>query len=98
MRAINPDAAKSEGDAAARDARAKKILRETYKGEELKGKNVVPGLEERWDRPLEEHLGYFGQRQTALGTVRLYEFDFDGSRGRSYTAALTLPLDDQSIG
>ena len=37
-------------------------------------------------------------KHDALGTVRLYEFDFDGSRGRSYTAALTLPLDDQSIG
>ena len=57
LRAINPDAAKNEGDAAARDARAKKILGETYKGEELKGKNVVPGLGERWDRPLEEQLG-----------------------------------------
>lgn len=57
LRAINPEAAKSEGDAAARDARAKKILRETYKGEELKGKNVLPGLGERWDRPIEEQLG-----------------------------------------
>jgi hypothetical protein len=28
-----------------------------YKGEELKGKNVVPGLGERWDRPPEEQLG-----------------------------------------
>lgn len=36
---------------------------------------------------------FLGQRQTALGTVRIYEFDFDGGRGRSYTAALTLPLD-----
>ena len=35
---------------------------------------------------------FLGQRQTALGTVRLYEFDFDGGRGRSYAAALTLPL------
>lgn len=35
---------------------------------------------------------FLGQRQTALGAVRLYEFDFDGARGRSYTAALTLPL------
>ncbi len=57
LRAINPEAAKSEGDAAARDARAKKILRELYKGEELKGKDVLPGLEERWDRPIEEQLG-----------------------------------------
>jgi hypothetical protein len=57
LRAINPDAAKSEGDAAARDGRAKKILREMYKGEELKGKDVLPGLGERWDRPIEERLG-----------------------------------------
>lgn len=35
---------------------------------------------------------FLGQRQTALGLVRLYEFDFDGARGRSYAAALTLPL------
>jgi hypothetical protein len=28
----------------------------------------------------------------ALGAVRLYEFDFDGGRGRSYPAALTLPF------
>ncbi|ABE65078.1 conserved hypothetical protein (plasmid) [Nitrobacter hamburgensis X14] len=35
---------------------------------------------------------FLGQRQTALGSVRLYEFDFDGGRGRSYAPALTLPL------
>jgi hypothetical protein len=35
---------------------------------------------------------FLGQRQTALGPVRLYEFDFNGERSRSYTAALTLPL------
>lgn len=57
LRAINPDAAKNDGDAAARDERAKKILREMYKGEELQGKDAVPGLGERWDRPLEEQLG-----------------------------------------
>jgi hypothetical protein len=34
---------------------------------------------------------FLGQRQTAVGPIRLYEFDFDGSR-RSYTAALTLPV------
>lgn len=33
-----------------------------------------------------------GQRQAALGAVRLYEFDFDGDRGRSYTPAISLPL------
>jgi hypothetical protein len=35
---------------------------------------------------------FLGQRQTILGPVRLYEFDFDGGRDRSYTPALTLPL------
>ncbi|MFN5485942.1 MAG: SAVED domain-containing protein [Bradyrhizobium sp.] len=35
---------------------------------------------------------FLGQRRTALGPVRLYEFDFDGGRGRSYMPALTLPL------
>jgi hypothetical protein len=49
LRAINPAAAKNEGDAAARDARTKKILREMYKEEELNAKNVVPSLGERWD-------------------------------------------------
>ncbi|MPZ57428.1 MAG: SAVED domain-containing protein [Rhizobiales bacterium] len=35
---------------------------------------------------------FLGQRQPALGSVRLYEFDFDGGRGRSYTPSLTLPV------
>jgi hypothetical protein len=56
LRAINPAAAKNEGDAAARDARAKKLLGEMFKGEAIKGKNVVPGLSERWGRPVEQQL------------------------------------------
>jgi hypothetical protein len=56
LRAINPAAAKNEGDTAARDARAKKLLREMFKGEEIKGKNIVPGLGERWGRPIERQL------------------------------------------
>ena len=38
---------------------------------------------------------FLGQRQTALGMIRLYEFDFDGARERSYTAALSLPLQNK---
>lgn len=38
---------------------------------------------------------YFGQRQRVIGPVHLYEFDFDGERGRSYTLALTLPVKPQ---
>jgi hypothetical protein len=33
-----------------------------------------------------------GQRQPVLGRLRLYEFDFEGGRDRSYAPALTLPL------
>jgi hypothetical protein len=56
LRAINPAAAKNEGDAAARDARAKKLLGEMFKGEHIKDKNLVPGLGERWGRPVEQQL------------------------------------------
>jgi hypothetical protein len=35
---------------------------------------------------------FFGQRRSILGQVRLYEFDFDGARDRSYMPALTLPI------
>ncbi len=41
---------------------------------------------------------FLGQRQPALGSVRLYEFDFDGGRGRSYTPALTLPVTHRNGG
>ena len=56
LRAINPAAAHDEGDAAARDARAKKILGDMFRGQQIKGKNVVPGLGERWGRPVEQQL------------------------------------------
>lgn len=35
---------------------------------------------------------FMGQRQPVLGRVRLYEFDFEGGRDRSYRPALTLPV------
>lgn len=35
---------------------------------------------------------FLGQQQPILGRVRLYEFDFEGGRGGSYSASLTLPL------
>jgi hypothetical protein len=35
---------------------------------------------------------FLGQRQTVLGPVRLYEFDFEGLRGRTYAPALSLPI------
>jgi len=56
LRAIDPAAGRNEGDAAARDARAKKILRDLVKGEPIANANVVPGLDERWGRPVEEQL------------------------------------------
>lgn len=36
---------------------------------------------------------FLGQRQPSLGPLRLYEFDFEGSRDRSYVLALTLPAE-----
>ena len=35
---------------------------------------------------------FLGQQQSVLGRVRLYEFDFEGGRGGSYSASLTLPI------
>lgn len=35
---------------------------------------------------------FLGQRQPILGRARLYEFDFEGGRDRSYAPALTLPV------
>lgn len=54
LRGINPEKAKNEGDAAARDARARKLLREMLKGEEIAAVNVVPGLEDRWNQAAEQ--------------------------------------------
>ena len=57
LRAINPAVARDESDAEAREARAKKVLGDMFKGEQLKGKDVVPGLGERWGRPIEQQIG-----------------------------------------
>lgn len=35
---------------------------------------------------------FLGQQQPILGRVRLYEFDFEGGHGGSYSASLTLPI------
>jgi hypothetical protein len=35
---------------------------------------------------------FLGQRRVVLGAVRLYEFDFEGGRNRSYVPSLSLPL------
>ena len=32
------------------------MLAEMFKGEQITGKNVVPGLGERWGRPVEQQL------------------------------------------
>jgi hypothetical protein len=53
LRAIDPAAGKSGGDAAARDARARKVLAEMLKGEKIASANVVPGLGDRWSQPVE---------------------------------------------
>ena len=35
---------------------------------------------------------FLGRRQAALGSVHLYEYDFDGQRDRSYRRSISLPL------
>ncbi len=39
---------------------------------------------------------FTGQRQVALGSVRLYEFDFEGTREGTYCPSLTLPINHSS--
>jgi len=39
---------------------------------------------------------FLGQRQVALGRVKIYEFDFEGGRGGSYMPSLVLPLAESS--
>ena len=56
LRAINPAAARNKGDAAAREARAKAILGDMFRREQIVKVNVVPGLGERWGRPVEKQL------------------------------------------
>ena len=40
---------------------------------------------------------FLGQRQTAIGPVTLYEFDFEGGRGGSYEPSLSLPVANPSV-
>lgn len=40
---------------------------------------------------------FLGQRQAALGTVHLYEYDFDGQRDRSYRRSISLPLRTSAV-
>lgn len=35
---------------------------------------------------------FLGQQQLLMGPIRLYEFDFDGGRDRSYSPSLSLPI------
>jgi len=56
LRAIDPNAGKNEKDAAAREARLRKVLAEIYRGEEIPDDQIIPGLGERWGRPKEEQI------------------------------------------
>jgi hypothetical protein len=57
LRALDPNAGHNEKDAAAREARLKKVLAEIYKGEEIPEDQIIPGLGERWGRPKREQIG-----------------------------------------
>jgi len=56
LRAMDPKAGRDEKDAAARAARAKKILKDTFKGEEIPKDAMLPGLGERWGRSEGEQM------------------------------------------
>src|SRR5882724_9400591 len=47
LRAMDPNAGHNEKDAAAREARLKKVLAEIYRGEEIPEDQIIPGLGER---------------------------------------------------
>jgi hypothetical protein len=52
IRAINPAAGHDECDAAARLAKQRNFLADMYKVEEIPGAQMMPGLGERWGRPM----------------------------------------------
>lgn len=61
----------------------------------------IRGFQSAADRPFTTHLFlaspgglsfFLGQRQPALGHLVLYEYDFEGTRGGSYTPSLSLPV------
>jgi hypothetical protein len=56
LRAIKPAAGRNERDAALRAARDKKIAGEMLRGEKIPQDAVVPGLGERWNRPVAEQM------------------------------------------
>jgi len=56
LRAIDPNAGRSEKDVAARAAQAKRILGGMFKGEQIPEDAVMPGLGERWGRPKAEQM------------------------------------------
>jgi hypothetical protein len=56
IRAIDPAAGRDDRDAVARLAKQRKFLAAMYKGEEIADAQVMPGLGERWGRPLAQQL------------------------------------------
>jgi hypothetical protein len=56
LRAINPDAGRDEKDITARAAQAKRVLGGIFKGEQIPGDAIMPGLGERWGRPKAEQM------------------------------------------
>lgn len=57
LRALDPNAGREERDAKHRLARRDKIKAELLHGGQIPQDAVIPGLGERWNRPIEEHVG-----------------------------------------
>jgi hypothetical protein len=56
LRAMNPAAGRDERDVAAREARRKKMRGQMLHGEQIPQDAVIPGMGERWSRPVEEQM------------------------------------------
>jgi hypothetical protein len=56
MRSMRPTAGRDERDKTLRHARGKKLLAETLKGAQIPKDATIPGMGERWGRPIEEQV------------------------------------------
>lgn len=56
LRKVDPKAGRDERDAAAREAGAKKLASALRRGEQITQSQTIPGLEERWARPIEQQV------------------------------------------
>lgn len=56
LRSMRPSAGRDEHDSAKRADRGKRILAETLQGDQIPQGATIPGMGERWGRPVEEQI------------------------------------------